>query len=291
MRENEYRGRKALFVLFFTIFLLVLGRNLPFLPKFDFSINQSSKTESMKKDVASIIDKKPGFYSVYYKNLKTGETFGINEKQIGTGASVNKVVIITALYFLDGQGQLSLNDNITVQKEDIQDYGTGSLRYQKPGQSYSMKNLASLSLRQSDNTAAHVLGVRIGVDVLQSLVDSWGLSQTNMQGNTTTVFDMEKLFEDIWNGNFASPSKTQEFLSFLTDSDTEDRLPKALPKNARVYHKTGDGEGFVHDVGIIDDGENVYFLGVMTSDIGNNEDLTKKTIAEVSKKVFDSLQD
>jgi beta-lactamase class A len=291
MRESEYRGRKALFVIFFTIFLLVLGRNLSFLPKFDFSIHQSSKIENMKKDVESIIDKKPGFYSVYYKNLKTGESFGINEKQIETGASVNKVAIIAALYYLDSQAELSLDDKITVQKEDVQDYGTGTLRYQKPGQSYSMRNLASLSLKDSDNTAAHVLGVKIGTDVLQNLVDSWGFSQTNMQGNTTTVSDMGKLFEDIWNGKFASPAKTSELLSFLTDSDTEDRLPKSLPKSAKVYHKTGDGEGFVHDVGIIDDGKNLYFLGVMTSDIGDGEGLTKDTISQISKKVFDNLKD
>lgn len=291
MNEKEYRGRKTLVIFFFTLFVLLLGRNLTFIPKFDFSLIQKSNTQKTEQEVKEIIKNKPGFYSVYYKNLKTGESFGINEKQIETAASVNKLPIVSAVYYLDSQGKISLSDKITILKDDIQDYGTGTLRYQQPNQSYSIRNLVSLSMKLSDNTAAHVLGVRIGTDVLQSFVDNQGLVQTNMEGNTTTAYDMGKLFEDIWNGKFASLAKTQELLSFMTDTETEDRLPLQLPKTVKIYHKTGDGEGFIHDVGIIDDGKNIYYLGVMTSDIGNNEDLTKKTISQISKKINESLQD
>jgi beta-lactamase class A len=286
MNDKEYRGRKTLTLFFFMIFFLVLGRNLSFLPKFDFSLHQKTDIEKTKQEVEKLIKDKPGFYSVYYKDLKTGESFGINEKQIQTAASVNKVPIVAAVYYLDSKAKLSLDDKITVQKEDIQDYGTGSIRYQKPGQNYSIRNLSKLALNISDNTAAHVLGVRIGTDVLQNLVDTWKLSQTNMQGNATTLIDMEKLFEDIWNGKLASSAKTQELLSFMTNTDIENRLPKDLPKTAKVYHKTGDGEGFIHDVGIFQDGDNVYFLGVMTSDVGNNDKLTQDTIAKISKIVY-----
>lgn len=286
MNEKEYRGRKTLFLIFFMIFFLVLGRNLTFLPKFDFSLHQSTNPEKMKNDVEKIIKGKPGFYSIYFKDLKTGESFGINEDQIETAASVNKVPIAAALYYLDSKSKLSLDEKITIQKNDIQDYGTGSLRYQKPGGSYSMRNLTNLMMKESDNTAAHVLGVRIGSDVLQNLVDSWNLAQTNMEGNTTTVKDMDKLFEDIWNGKIASPAKTKEFLNFMTDTETEDRIPRDLPKGIIVYHKTGDGDGFIHDVGIIKSADDIYYLGIMTSDVGNSEDLTKKTIGEISKTVY-----
>ena len=72
----------------------------------------------------------------------------------------------------------------------------------------------------------------------------------------------------------------------MTDTDFEDRLSKNLPENVKVYHKTGDGEGSIHDVGIIDTGNNVYFLGVMTSDVGEAEQETKDTIAEISEKIY-----
>lgn len=287
--QNYYKRRFAAIIVF-SIFFIFLGRHLTFLPTINLSMK--SNTEHIKADVQKITKNKKGFYSMYYKNLNGGKKedfFGIEEKQIQTGSSVNKVPIIAALYFFANKGDLSLDDKITISEIDVQDYGTGSIRYKKMPQVYSMRNLAKIALKESDNTAAYVLAVKIGTDKIQKLVNSWGLTQTNMENNKTTVFDMSLLFEKIFKREITNESDTRELLEFLTDSNFEDRLPKELPKNAKVYHKTGDGEGFVHDVGIIQTEQNVYYLGIMTSDIGEQEAETKNTIAEISKKIFDSL--
>lgn len=283
---NYYKRRiAAIFV--FAIFFIMLGRHLTFLPTINLSIKQG--TEQLKENVEKITKGKIGSYSVYYKNLETGEFFGIDENQIQTGASVNKLPIIAALYFLDRKNKLSLDDKITIQKEDVQDYGTGSIRYQKMPQVYSLRNLAKLALKQSDNTAAHVLSLRIGEENVQKLVDSWGMKQTSMVDNKTTAYDMGVLFEKIYKGEIANPANTKELLEFMTDTEFEDRLTKGLPSGVKIYHKTGDGEGFVHDLGIIETEKGTYFLGVMTSDIGDQEEQTKNAIAEISKKVFESI--
>ena len=154
---------------------------------------------------------------------------------------------------------------------------------------YSLRNLAKLSLKESDNTAVHVLSIKIGEENVQKLVDSWGLKQTNMVNNKTTVYDIAILFEKIYKGEIANPQNTRELLEFMRQTETEDRLPAKLPDSIKVYHKTGDGEGFVHDLGIIETENRTYFLGVMSSDIGDTEEETKETIAEISKRVFESL--
>ncbi len=283
---NYYRRRFAIFFVF-AVFFIFLGRQLTFLP----IINLSRDTfeNDLRKDVEKTINGKTGFYSIYYKDLKSQKSFGIDEHQVETGASVNKLPIIAALYLLDKEGKLKIDDRITIQKEDIQDYGTGSIRYQKMPQVYSMRNLAKLALRESDNTAAHVLSVRIGEDVVQEMVDSWNMSQTSQADNQTTVFDMSLLFEKIYKGDIANPRNTKEILEFMTQTEIEDRLPKELPSNIKIYHKSGDGEGFVHDVGIIETKNHVYYLGVMTSDIGDKEVDTKNTISRISKKIFDKV--
>lgn len=74
----------------------------------------------------------------------------------------------------------------------------------------------------------------------------------------------------------------------MTETENEDRLPADLPSSASVIHKTGDGVGFIHDVGIITLGTHSFFLGVLTSDIGSQETQTRKTIAEIAKMVADS---
>lgn len=284
--QGFYR-RKLAVIFVFAVFFIFLGRHLTFLPTINLS--RDSFEKDLAEEVLAITKGKKGFYSVYYKNLKSDKIFGISEKQIQTGASVNKLPIVAALYQLDNEGKLSLDEKISIQESDVQDYGTGSIRYQKMPQNYSLKNLAKLALKESDNTAAHVLSVRIGEDVVQRMVSSWGLKQTNMVDNKTTVYDMSLLFEKIYKNEITTDAKTKELLDFLTNSNFEDRLPRGLPSNVKVYHKTGDEEGFVHDVGIIETEKNVYFLGVMTSDIGDQEEGTKNIIAEISKKVFDSL--
>lgn len=292
--ENQYIGEKpknyyrrrlaAIFV--FAIFFIFLGRNLTFIPK----VNLYDATpDRLKSDVQKIIKNKPGFYSVYYKDLKTGASFGINENQIETAASVNKMPIVATLYYLGNRGKLNLDQRITINKEDVQDYGTGSIRYQKLPVTYSLRDLARLSLQESDNTAAHVLGVRIGTDVIQNMVDSWKMESTDMEDNKTTTYDMSILFHRIYKGQIANPSLTRELLGFMSNTDFEDRLNRNLPKGISVYHKAGDGDGFVHDVGVVEYDGKAYFLGVMTSDIGDTQEKTKATIGEISKKTYDSI--
>lgn len=285
----NYFKRRIAVLFVFAIFFLMLGRHLTFLPTIN--LNRGTSESNFQSEVEKIIKKKNGFYSVYYKNLKTEESFGINENQIETAASVNKLPIIAALYYLDKTGKIDLDDKITIQEDDVQDYGTGSIRYQEMPQTYSLRNLAKLALNQSDNTAAHVISLKLGEENIQYLVNTWGMNSTNMINNKTTVKDMGTLMQKINNGDIANGPQTRELLEFMTNTEFEDRLAKNIKDQAIIQHKTGDGEGFVHDVGIIrsKDGKNVYFLGVMTSDIGQNEKEAKDTIGEISKKIFEGL--
>ena len=285
--SNNYYKRRFAVILVFAIFFIMLGRHLTFLPTINLSTNP--KEVDLKNEVEEIIKNKKGSYSVYYTDLNSGKFFGLSENQINTAASVNKLPIIAALYYLDNKNKISLDDQVTIQQVDVQDYGTGSIRYQEMPQTYSLKNLAKLSLKESDNTAAHVINVKIGEENVQKLVDSWGMKQTNMTNNKTTVFDMSILLNKIYKNQITSPAKTKELLEFMTETDFEDRLTKDLPTDVKTYHKSGDGQGFVHDVGIIVSDKGIYYLGVMSSDVNGKEDEAKNTIAQISKRVFESL--
>lgn len=276
------------FLIIVVILSLLVGRNLTFIPKFNLFSNNIEQMASLKKEVMGIIQNKKGNYAVYFSNLKSKSvSFGINENQIYTAASLNKLPIVSVLYYLAGKGKISLDEQITMQKKDIQDYGSGKLRYEKPGGVYSLKTLARLSLQQSDNTAAYILASRIGMHNVQKIIDSLGLKQTNMLNNKTSAVDMFMLFETIYSEKLTVASLTKELLGFLTDTYIEDRLPALLPNDTVVYHKTGDAMAGMHDVGIIKKGDTVFFLAVLTSDIGNNEKETQDTISQIAKKVFD----
>ncbi len=279
--------RKLLTILVYTFLVLLIGRNLTILPRFAVLSSPNNLKTDLKKETERIIADKKGNYGVYFADFNTGETFGINEEEMFTAASLNKVPIVAVLYYLENKGKIDLDEQITLQKEDIQDYGTGSLRYQKPGTTYSLKTLAKLALKQSDNTAAYILAQKIGISLIQKTLNQWGLTQTNMEENQTSPKDMYLLFAKIYHNEITSKDKTKELLGFMRETDIEDRLPAKLPSSATVYHKTGDAVGNLHDVGIIAEGKTTFFLGVMTSDIGAEEKATKNTIANIAKNTLD----
>lgn len=287
-----YPFRKLLTIFTVSLLLLIIGRNLTFLPKVGFVYNKATtyNTTLLQQQIKQLTQKQKGHYSVLFQDLKTPNAFGLNEKAMLTGASVNKVPIIAALYFLANQGKINLDQKIVLQKNDIQDYGTGSLRYQKPGESYSLKTLAKLTLQQSDNTAAHIIGNRLGTQTTQDIMKDFGLTQTNMADNKTSLSDMALLYEKIYKNEVTSPALTRELLDFMEETDIENRLPEQLPETTQVSHKTGDGIGSVHDVGIVRDGNKAYFIGVMTSDVGGHEQETANTIATISKQVYDFMK-
>lgn len=285
--KPTYLVRRLGLLFVVAIFFLFLGRHLTFLPTINLSM--STPEEDLQTEIQKILEGKAGSYSIYYKDLDSESEFGIDETQINTAASVNKVPIIAALYLLDKEGKIDLDERVTIQESDVQDYGTGSIRYQEMPQTYSLRNLAKLAMRESDNTAAHVIEIKIGEENVQKLVEVWKMNQTNMVENQTSTKDMSIIFEKIYKGEIADEANTKELLEFMTDTDFEDRLTKDLPKQAISYHKTGDDEGYVHDVGIIKTPKKTYYLGVMTSDVGGKEEEAKNTISEISKTIYDSF--
>lgn len=245
--------------------------------------------DDLKLQLLNLIDAKWNNYSIYVKNLNDDFQLDINKSIIYTAASVNKIPILASLYYSAQKGDVDLDKTITLQKDDIQDYGTGSMRYDDPGTVYSVKTLARLMMQKSDNTAAYIIANHIlSINTIQSLINTWGLTQTDIINNKTSNNDMAILLEKIVREKIANKAFTQEMLSLLKDSDFEDRLPKLLPKGTTVYHKIGTDVGALHDVGIIVTPKKTYYLGIFTSDITDEAETTDLE-AKVSKAVYDFL--
>ncbi len=249
----------------------------------------ASETELIGS-IKKFLEDEKGVYSVYIVAIGKNEGYGFNETTILTGASVNKIPILATLYFLAQKGTIDLDERITLQAGDIQNFGTGVLRYEAPGTVYSIKTIAQLLVQKSDNTAGYILGEQmIGMDTVQETMESWGLQQTNMVNNKTSNKDMALLLTKIYKGQVTNSAYTQEMLGFMKDTDFENRLPRHIPKTVPVYHKIGNEVGVVHDVGIVALPNNPYYIGVMTNDIIDVEH-TEDVIADISKLVFDFYQ-
>lgn len=247
--------------------------------------------EDLKKHIQESVGNTFKNYSVYVVDYRSNFSMGINESEIFDAASVNKLPIMAALYNEAQKGNVNFDQVITLQAENIQDYGTGSIRYDPPGTTYTIKTLVRLMMQKSDNTAAFLLGnYVVGLPMVQSTINSWGLTQTDMANNKTSNKDMELLMRKIYGNNVASPSLTAEMLGFMRDSDFENRIPENLPSGVTVYHKTGDGDtGEIHDVGIVTHGGTAYYIGILTTNAGD-VDVANQLEAKISRIVYDFLR-
>lgn len=300
---TDLRKAKTIVVLFiFSILTILLIKKLPKLSVggsiLNSAVDKSSDknlqsntlfsnqfTEKLRIEMALL----PGTYSIFTFDLKSGKEFGINENTTFIAASVNKIPVLAALYHLADKNEVDLEEIIVPQSEDIQDYGTGSIRYDKPGTPYSIKTLARLMMEKSDNTAAHILGkIIIGLPKIQQLIESWGLVQTDMENNKTSNHDISILLTKMYKGEITNPALTSEMLDFMDNSDFEDRIPAGVMDTVKVYHKTGDDIGKIHDVGIVDLTSRPYFLGILTSDM-TDEESTKKNMAKISELVYQEM--
>lgn len=244
--------------------------------------------EDLKKQIQKAVGDTFKNYSVYVEDYHTNFTMGINESEIFTGASINKLPILAVLYNdVQNGNKIDMDRIITLQEDDIQDYGTGSIRYDPPGSTYSVKTLIRLMMQKSDNTAAYLLGnYVVDLSTVQSVINSWGLTQTDMANNKTSNRDLAMLLHKMWTGGVADPALTAEMLGFMKDSDFEDRIPAGVPTGTTVYHKIGNGDtGQVHDVGIVSNGTVTYYIGILTSD-ARDASVAAKLEANISKIVY-----
>ncbi len=317
-RLHSSKGKRiaglVIIVLFVTyLYLFIIGRNKPEIISplaSDFDIPQlaetkqthsqgsifsmftkSKKPDDLRAAIKELADAKWKNYSVYVVDLNSNFEMGINESSIYDGASVNKIPILVALYHEASKGNIDFSDTITMQAKDIQDYGTGSMRYDAAGTVYSIKTMARLMIQKSDNTAAYILANHIvGLDKIQAYIENLGTTQTDMEENTTSNKDIAILFKKIFDGTVANKALTEEMIGFLKDTDFEDRLPAQLPDDATTYHKIGTGVGAVHDVGVVARGNTKYYIGVFTSNI-QDEERTSEEVAQVSRAVYDFMID
>ena len=77
-------------------------------------------------------------------------------------------------------------------------------------------------------------------------------------------------------------------IDILKEQTLNDRIPKNLPQQTEVAHKTGELFGFKHDAGIIFGKKGDYIIVVLSET--KNPKLSAEKIAKFSKEVFDYFE-
>lgn len=205
----------------------------------------------------------PGDVSFYYKNLKTGEIISNNEEDRLQAASVIKIPILIKVLKEIEEGNISKSDRVRLREED-KAASCGALYYMDSGLEVTIRDLYTLMIIHSDNTATNMLIDMLGMDEINLLIKELGCSKTELNRkmldfdrqkegyeNYTSSKDMGRILESIYREEMISKSISLEIERVMKLQRINFKLPYLLPRDVEIGHKTGEGSGVTNDVGII----------------------------------------
>jgi beta-lactamase class A len=258
------------------------------------------KLESAIRDVDQHLD---GVMSVAIEDLKTGDQFVLHENEVFAQASSIKITVLANLYLQAQQGRLKLTDPYIVQASDLV-ADSDIMGGLTPGVTrITLRDLATMMVAVSDNSATNVLIDRLGMDNVNAMLDSLGLAHTRLrrkmmdleaarQGreNISTPREMMTLLEAIYGGKLLNKESTDDFFKVLS-TNKDSWIPRDLPADVRVANKPGALEGVRNDSGIVFVEGRPYVICVMTAFLANERD-GEEAISRVSLaawRMFDRL--
>jgi beta-lactamase class A len=223
-------------------------------------------------------------WGIYIKCLETGEEIALNADQQMDTMSVIKIPLMVEAFRQIEEGKFALTDRITL-TDAMKRPGTGVIRSLDAGAVLTIKDMLTLMIIVSDNTATDVMYGKVGgIDAVNKLMESYGLKSIRATGTADTWFkaiaassnrdqfhldaktpfglssprEIGKLLEKIEKGEAVSKKASEQMLQIMRGQVYSSRLPKYVT-GFRVPHKTGDFLPYIgNDVGILESrGRNV----------------------------------
>jgi len=222
-------------------------------------------------------------------------------------ASSIKIAVLAELYHQAEQsahgagGKATLKDRYVVRAADLV-ADSAILGGLTPGvTSLTNRDLATMMVAVSDNSATNVLIDRVGMDNVVHLTESLGLAHTQLRRkmmdleaaahgreNISTPREMMQLLEQLYRGKVIGPPLLDDFFAVLA-TPKDSFIPRDLPPDLKIANKPGELEGVRNDSGIVFLKNRPYVICVMTTYLANEragEDAITR-ISSLAYGVFD----
>ena len=237
--------------------------------------HRQRRWEANSADILKRISNLRGEAGIVVEDLETGWTFIHNEDQPFPAASLVKIPILVTCFKAVEEGRLDLSEKHVLRREDRVG-GSGILRRMRNGRSFTYSQLIDYMVTESDNIACNILIDRLGFDYINQVFEELGLEKTRLnrkmidfaardQGieNYTTAAEMTGLLDRIYHHRCFNAEISERCLAVLKRQKINDRLPRYLPKEITVAHKTGLEKEVCHDAGIVFTPSGDYIITVL----------------------------
>jgi beta-lactamase class A len=247
-----------------------------------------------------------GVAGIAILDLTSGRTFLSHADAVFPQASSIKIAVLAELYHQAqnaGPKDSKLSDLYTVQSSDLVPDSDimGGLT---PGVTrVTNRDLATMMVAVSDNSAANVLIDRLGMKNVNDLMGGLGLTHTLLRRkmmdiqaaaegreNVSTPREMMTVLADIYDGKVLNKEMTNDFFKMLS-THKGSFIPRFLPDNVRIANKPGELEAVRNDSGVVFVPNRPYVICVMTTYLRkerDGEDAISR-ISEAAYQMFDRL--
>lgn len=251
-------------------------------------INSARMSKELESRIQPIIKGEQGEYSVVVKNLKTGEFYSYNENNVYTSASLYKLWTMATTFQQIEDGKLTMNQTLTASIPTLNAaFNLGDDAEATQGAiTRTVRSAVDQMITISHNYSAILLTYTLkNATVQKFLKDNQFTGSKTGSPPTTTPSDISKYYEKLYKGELVSKEASSEMLEILKRQQLNDRIPKYLPENTVVAHKTGELFGNKHDAGIVFSDGGDYILVLMSET--KSEAKAAQVEANISKTVFE----
>jgi len=239
--------------------------------------------EHLRVTIADVERHLDGVLGVAILDLTSGQELVVHADEVFPQASSIKIAVLAELYHQAAQarqgasGKADLADRYVVSAADLVP-DSDILGGLTPGVTQlTNRDLATMMVAVSDNSAANVLIDRVGMANVTALMEGQGLRQTRLRRkmmdlkaaaegreNISTPREMMTLLERLYHGKVVAEPLLADFFQVLA-THKDSWLPRDLPDDVRIANKPGSLEGVRNDSGIVFLRNRPYVICVMTT--------------------------
>ena len=275
---------------------------------------KSEQSKDLDSKITILLKQVEGDFAIAFQDLNRPENvFLLNENEQFHAASTMKVPVMIEIYHRASQGQLALTDSILVKNkfESIVDYSTYEMNiaedsepslYTQIGKQMTLFDLMNQMIISSSNLATNILIDEVGAKNVNASMQRLGAYNTEVLrgvedqkaydlglNNMTTAKDLMTIFKSIALPLGETTQDQIAMIDVLKAQEFNDIIPRFLPGDVQVAHKTGSITGLHHDAGIIylPNGE-TYVLVLLSKNLKNFDQGTL-TLAKISQLFYEHV--
>ena len=254
--------------------------------------------EILRPKIECLLASYTGRWGIVIINKSTRHKLEINPNMVFPAASMIKVPIMYEIMRQAAAGLIDLDTSLVV-TSGVRVGGAGILQELRQGITMTVRELVTLMIVLSDNTATNMLIDLIGMDAVNVTMSDLGLKSTILRRqmmdfdaaragkeNDTCASDVALLFEIIENHQNLPLEYGTLMLDILKRQQVRDKLPFHLPKEIVLANKTGTLTGVEHDGGILFLPNGAYIIAILTADLEVNYH-GLQLVASIGKVIYD----